>query len=200
MRTFLLITFLAFSLFSEPSYKFGLGYESGLSFRYFPSNFGVGIVLGPIGSANARSLYYSQNVSDTLDANYYNSDIVDKGLMGTISGYYRFNLKMFNATPFITMGYGFSQRHHTMETNSTVYSYKRDYHTVIGEFGVLPGFSYKRVSVEAKLGINARYGFSRAPESSNINGLKRQNSETEKSLDLIYPTDIVKGLILHFWF
>jgi hypothetical protein len=183
-----------------------VGYDNGLSARYFfKNNRGIGLNLRPSGfdlyneSSNEESYNYDggifeqTNKSKTHGAQLFLEMFYQK----------KFN-PIFILTPFVSIGGGFEtykshrlMRQGDMSTDSNAYyrEYNSENTTTLfsGSAGVMPGIKLGRFTAEFRLGIAAYYSKMKSPE-----GISDKTSSKDKRVILVYPSDFIRAIIIHF--
>jgi hypothetical protein len=183
-----------------------IGYQNGLSARYFfQNNLGLGLNLQPVD----YDLYSESSGDDSYTWQDTHTERSEKsksrGAQLFAEVYYQKKInRIFLFTPFLSIGGGFGTdksyyitSHKVISTDSTIqYSYDNRENTTTlfsGSAGVMPGIKLGRFTAEFRLGIAAYYSKMTSPE-----GATDKSNRTSKRAMLIYPSDFIRAIILHF--
>jgi hypothetical protein len=183
-----------------------IGYQNGLSARYFfQSNFGLGLNLQPVD----YDLYSETSGDDSYtwqdNSSARSEQSKSRGAQLFAEVYYQKKInRIFLFTPFLSVGGGFGtdKRHYitsykVISKDSTIqYSDdNRENNTTLfsGSAGVMPGIKLGRFTAEFRLGVAAYYSKMTSPEGSS-----EKSNRTSKRAVLLYPSDFIRAIIIHF--
>lgn len=216
--TALAITAICFSVSAAGTEKeragrsFKIGYDQGISCRYYPNDvWGFGVVLF---SPNWNGIYLKENSersqvneNDSWKSSDSNSE---KGIAASfevvrlIKRSNRFTLNVF-----ASVGGEFTNRIRSTRYDSRYYdiggdsivgrsdfnAYNTNNTAVSGRFGIMPGVVSGPISIEFRLGVEGRYSVEKSPERATY----RIDGKTS-SIKFIYPGSLVQSLIIHYEF
>lgn len=188
-------------------HKLMVGYDAGLSLRYYPvEKLGFGLVIHP---KNGRNLYSNSEMERfeerITDITTYDDRSKGKGvavLLDIIRKYHIGN--RFTLSPFVSLegGYLSSKRVSSYNAksksgesyeNNNRYEYKT--RSLKGQFGVMPGVFIGPFTIEFRLGMYGGISKTETPDNA-----KYSEKEDNQTFGLIYPGDIVQSLIVHVGF
>lgn len=190
-------------------HSLSVGYDHGLSFRYWPKagKLGMGIVVRPMGFGTLYESYDAERREERDDYVQVNSyDGKEKGATGLVDVMYRYPIgKRFHLTPFVSLGGKYATR-----SSSRSYSFegdgapaydletRREEVTVrgfIGQIGIMPGISLGPCTIEIRLGIGGMLEYADSPDD-----IEESTERDVSELFLLYPRDIVQSLVFHIGF
>ncbi len=189
--------------------RFAVGYDRGISLRFSViDNLSLSII------GNAGSSYYGVGrfyddehlegiqYYDDSTSNHTKRDDTEKGfgLFGKFA--YQINLiKNLSVSPYLQIGgtYYKSYRNYSQwqenDESANRHANKTYYKStsVVGEIGIMPGFTYKRLTIQFGLGIGAEL-VNVKPQS----GVDTEDGKMKRAY-LVYPTDLINSLSIHLW-
>jgi len=189
-----------------------IGYDHGLSFRYYPRPaLGFGLLVQPAAFA---SLYASLDAdyTDSYDERHsvssgYNAR---KGGSALLEVLYRRRIgSRFYLTPFLSLGARYttqtdSYSYEHFEGDSSVYSNSTEAETrtwgFVGQLGVMPGVRFGPVTIEFRLGLGGEIASTDSPDSPGEATRTSTTESTEKDLYVVYPADLIGSLVIHIGF
>jgi hypothetical protein len=186
-----------------------IGFDQGLSVRYFPrSDFGLGIMLQPesgslVNKSESKSTYYNESSTSTNAGSNERKDD-SKGARVLVEGLYCKKLsRPFTLTSFVNAGGGYEKYF-----SESTYSYKNSdvdtllsYHnskrkgtqkTFTASVGIMPGITLGRFLFQFRLGLSGVYTKESSPDYSG----DKADGES-KNMRLIYPSELVRALMVH---
>jgi hypothetical protein len=195
-------------------HRFFVGYERGLSFRYFPARlWGFGLVATTSGALYEKD--YDRLGYDYDNETYSNTS---REKSKNISLYFDIirNIKSnghFTLAAFASTGGSYQ----TQKRSDVIYSRYyvssvdsiiiRDFDSqtetrrwgIIGRVGILPGFTWGAFSAQFRFGLEGRYSFLDSPANREDSGGSREQVSNGKTttLNFIRPANLVESLILH---
>lgn len=192
--------------------RIGIGYDNGISVRWKMGAEGKwqsGLVVG------GSPYNYSENQDELThdDSLLYFMESTHKSKGFDIDLHFARQLwfEMFTLSPYARAGYGLRlSEYSSRDTRDQGGGVSRDWsqtrestdHFIRGEIGVMPGFNYKRFSVEFRLGIQGHYGISNSPDkqvSSDGYSSDRSFEGVNRRISFVYPGDVLRSLVIHFW-
>jgi hypothetical protein len=191
-------------------HKWFLGFDQGLSARYFPKqDFGFGILVQPsnyylVNKAQSSGTFSSTYPNSSTDG-IRNEKTDTRGARLIIEGLYSRKLNnYFTFTPFINIGgayesfsteYNEISTHTTADTafNASYFSQQKGSSKAFtASIGVMPGIKLGKFLFEFRLGLSGSYKKDTSPGSKNYS-----IDRDAKNIRLIYPSDVVHSLVIH---
>lgn len=195
------------------SYKFSVGYDRGISVRFLPEKMiSLGLIARPScidGLCDLSTLYTEDRVES--DYTKYDKSVSHRNTKTKMKGAGAFlqialikNFsKVFSFSPYLEIGGEYAT--YRQRINGVDYSYIYNEYmkyenikekTGIGEIGIMPGFSFGRLSIQFKLGIGGK--FAKKESDGNMSAYANNGDGKTKSIFMRYPTyDIINSVIVH---
>lgn len=206
----LLILILPTLALSADKERFAVGYDRGISLRYsLIDNLSLSIIGNAGSSYYGGSQFYSDEKMERMqyyDENnkyHYNRDSKCKvfGVFGRVA--YQIDLtKRLSASPYLQIGGTYGKSYYNSEdwegddkpANLQINKSHTKRTSIAGEIGIMPGFTYKRLTIQFGLGIGAEIINTKPQSGSN----DIEDGKTKKAY-LVYPSDLLNSLSIHLW-
>lgn len=184
---------------AAPYYRLYLGFDNGLSCRYFISDvWAVGVSTGQNENmfARNRAIYWSSHEkrTETYRPDSIVTDIQDRNSSATTVLFNILYRKAIAPRFSLTGSAAFGGGIDFERTNNSYLHQKWGSKYLEGNICLLPGFRYDRFTVEIKLGLRGNYSWTK--QTNNYSN-SSESFQKGYSIGLIHPDNLISGLMLH---